>query len=72
MTDAEEGRTPAARGGARTLARGCDRWKGPVPGDNEDVGFNPLRAQKRRSSDYLFLAAALAVTLLLLLWAFNP
>jgi hypothetical protein len=36
------------------------------------VGFNPFRAQKRRSSDYVFLAAALGVTLLLLLWALNP
>ncbi|HUR18103.1 MAG TPA: hypothetical protein VMZ51_04085 [Acidimicrobiales bacterium] len=36
------------------------------------VGFNPLRAQRRRSSDYVFLAAALVVSLLLVLWAFNP
>lgn len=36
------------------------------------MGFNPLRAQKRRTSDYVFLAAAFGVTLLLLLWAFNP
>lgn len=36
------------------------------------VGFNPLQARKRRSSDYLFLAAALGVTLLLVLWALNP
>ncbi len=36
------------------------------------MGFNPFRSQKRRSSDYVFLAAALGVTLLLLLWALNP
>lgn len=33
------------------------------------MGFNPFRAQKRRSSDYLLVAAALGVTLLLVLWA---
>lgn len=36
------------------------------------MGFNPFRAQKRRSSDYVFVAAALGVTLLLVLWALNP
>lgn len=33
------------------------------------MGFNPFRAQKRRRSDYVFLAAAFAVTLALLVWA---
>jgi hypothetical protein len=33
------------------------------------VGFNPFRAQKRRTSDYVLVAAALAVTLALVAWA---
>ena len=40
------------------------------PGDeNGVVGFNPFRAQRRRSSDYVLVAAALAVTFALVLWA---
>jgi hypothetical protein len=34
------------------------------------VGFNPYRPQRRRQSDYVFVAAALVVTLALLAWAF--
>jgi hypothetical protein len=33
------------------------------------MGFNPFRTQKRRRSDYVFVAAAFAVTLALLVWA---
>ncbi len=36
------------------------------------MGFNPYRKQKRRTSDYLFVAAALAVVAALLLWALIP
>jgi hypothetical protein len=34
------------------------------------VGFNPLREQTRRSSDYVFVGAAVMVVLVLLAWAF--
>jgi hypothetical protein len=33
------------------------------------VGFNPFRAQTRKSSDYVFVGAALVVVLALLAWA---
>lgn len=38
-------------------------------GDTRRMGFNPYRKQRRRPSDYAFVAAALAVTAALLLWA---
>jgi hypothetical protein len=34
------------------------------------MGLNPFRPQRTRSSDYLFVAAALVVCVLLVLWAF--
>jgi hypothetical protein len=34
-----------------------------------DVGFNPFRAQVQRRSDLAFVAIALAVVVLLVLWA---
>lgn len=34
------------------------------------MGFNPNRPQKRRPSDVIFVAAGLAVAVLLVLWAF--
>jgi hypothetical protein len=37
--------------------------------DNQGVGFNPFRAQQKRRSDYLLVAATLAVTFALVLWA---
>lgn len=36
------------------------------------VGFNPFRPQRRRSSDYVFVAAAFVVIAALLVWAFLP
>jgi hypothetical protein len=36
------------------------------------MGFNPFRQQQRRTSDYVFVAAAVAVMLALLLWALIP
>jgi hypothetical protein len=33
------------------------------------VGLNPFRQQKRRTSDYVYLAAAFVVVALLLVWA---
>jgi hypothetical protein len=33
------------------------------------VGFNPFREQTRRTSDYVFVGAALVVVLALLVWA---
>jgi hypothetical protein len=33
------------------------------------VGLNPYRPQRRRTSDYVFVAAAVVVTLALLAWA---
>jgi hypothetical protein len=34
------------------------------------VGFNPFRAQRRRSSDYVMVAVALAIVAVLLIWGF--
>ena len=36
------------------------------------VGFNPYRQQRRRRSDYVFVAAAFVVVAILLLWALLP
>ncbi len=36
------------------------------------VGFNPYRQQRRRRSDYVFVAAAFVVVAVLLLWALLP
>jgi hypothetical protein len=36
------------------------------------MGFNPFRPQKRRTSDYVFVAMAFAVVAVLLLWALIP
>jgi len=33
------------------------------------VGLNPFRQQRRRPTDYVMVAAAFAVTAVLLLWA---
>jgi hypothetical protein len=33
------------------------------------VGFNPFRQQQRRSTDYVFVAAAVLVVAALLVWA---
>jgi hypothetical protein len=34
------------------------------------VGLNPYRPQRRRASDYLLVAAAMVVTIALVVWAF--
>jgi hypothetical protein len=34
------------------------------------VGFNPFRPQRRSAADYIMVAAALSVVVLLVLWAF--
>jgi len=36
------------------------------------VGLNPFRQQRRRPSDYVFVAAAFAVVAALLIWAALP
>ena len=36
------------------------------------VGLNPFRQQKRRPSDYVFVAAAALVVAALLLWGMLP
>jgi hypothetical protein len=36
------------------------------------VGLNPFRQQKRRTSDYVLVGAALVVIALLVLWAAIP
>jgi hypothetical protein len=44
-----------------------------MPADDTDrVGFNPFRQQRKRTSDYLLVAAALAVVVALLAWALIP
>lgn len=39
-------------------------------GNNRPMGFNPFRQQRRRPSDYVMVAAAFVVILMLLAWAF--
>ena len=39
-------------------------------GESRPMGLNPYRAHRRRRSDVLLVAAALAVTLALVVWAF--
>jgi hypothetical protein len=34
------------------------------------MGFNPFRQSRRRPSDYVMVAAALAIVIALLAWAF--
>jgi hypothetical protein len=41
-------------------------------GQNPCVGFNPFRQQRRRSTDYVMVAAAFAVVAVLLTWALYP
>ena len=41
-------------------------------GQNPHVGFNPFRQQRRRSTDYVMVAAAFAVVAVLLIWAVYP
>jgi hypothetical protein len=36
------------------------------------MGLNPFRQQKRRTSDYVFVAAAFVVIALLLVWVAFP
>ncbi len=36
------------------------------------MGFNPFRQQKRRTSDYVYVAAAFIVATGLILWALIP
>jgi len=36
------------------------------------MGFNPFRQQKRRTSDYVYVAAAFLVAAALILWALIP
>jgi hypothetical protein len=36
------------------------------------MGLNPFRQQKRRASDYVFVAAAFVVIALLLVWVAFP
>ncbi len=36
------------------------------------MGMNPFRQQKRRPSDYVFVAAGLLVVVLLLVWVAFP
>jgi len=38
--------------------------------DNQRMGFNPHRKRVRRTSDYVFVVAGVAVALALVLWAF--
>jgi hypothetical protein len=43
-----------------------------MPREPSHVGLNPFRQQKRRPSDYVFVAAAFAVIALLLVWVAFP
>jgi hypothetical protein len=39
--------------------------------DTCPVGFNPFRQQRRRTSDYVYIAAGLLVCAVLLAWGFG-
>lgn len=41
-------------------------------GQNPAVGLNPFRQQRRRPTDYVFVAAAFVVVAVLLIWAAVP
>jgi hypothetical protein len=43
---------------------------GRRPGDTADMGLNPYRQQRRSAADYLMVIGAVAVTALLVAWAF--
>jgi hypothetical protein len=47
-------------------------WAAKAVRHTDPMGFNPFRPQRRRTSDYAFVAAAFVVTAALLLWAFLP
>ena len=51
-----------------TLSRRGDSQRGGMH-DNQAVGFNPYRAPRTRRSDYVLVAATLAVTFALVVWA---
>jgi len=60
----EEDRAPAARAKRLESTEALRQ--------NPPVGFNPFRQQRRRSTDYLMVAAAFAVVAVLLIWAALP
>ena len=60
----EEGRAPAARASRLEHTEGV--------GQNPRVGFNPFRQQRRRSTDYVMVAAAFVVVAVLVIWAAFP
>ena len=37
--------------------------------DTDDMGFNPFRAQRRSTADYVMVAVAVVVCVLLVAWA---
>jgi hypothetical protein len=43
--------------------------RGEGLGYRDHVGFNPFRAQQRRSTDYVVVAVAMVVIAALVLWA---
>lgn len=45
---------------------------GAPKGENERVGLNPFRQQRRRRSDYVMVAAAFVAIALLMAWALFP
>src|SRR5205823_5055974 len=71
------GEATSRRAGRRPLERWAETYSGGVtitlarrsPAIIRGVGFNPFRQQQRRSTDYVFVAAAALVVLALLVWA---
>jgi hypothetical protein len=47
-------------------------WSAETVRHTWTMGFNPFRPQRRRTSDYAFVAAAFVVTAALLIWALFP
>ncbi len=57
------------------MRRPLERADWSIPGrwdKNVVVGFNPFRQQRRRSTDYVMVAAAFLVVAVLLIWAMLP
>lgn len=67
-------RNPEVSSGLRKtgLRKTPNHCRGPAGRYPRRMGFNPLRKQVKRTSDYVMLAAAFVVVALLLAWVIYP
>ncbi|MEY2465088.1 MAG: hypothetical protein QOH64_3226 [Acidimicrobiaceae bacterium] len=49
---------------------GARGGRGAGIGETERMGLNPFRQHRRSPADYVLVAAAIAVVLVMVLWAF--